>query len=163
MGIQYFLCVMNTEEIRRKVREIIKPVLKSMDVTLEDMKLTKMGRKFFLKVVIDKEERVSLDDCEQVSRELEAQLDVEDPIPSSYTLEVSSPGLDRPLKNPEDFKRFCGRTIRVVTSVPIGKQTFFIGEILEANEREVVLLLPKDKKVTLQYEDISRARLEVKF
>ncbi|MCK5140339.1 MAG: ribosome maturation factor RimP [Thermodesulfovibrionia bacterium] len=154
---------MNIEEIRRKVREIIEPVIKSMDMTLEDMKLTKMGRKFLLRVVIDKEGRVSLDDCEQVSREVEAQLDVEDPIPSSYTLEVSSPGLDRPLRNPHDFKRFCGRTIRVVTSVPIDKQTFFIGEIVEANDTEIVLLLPKDKKVTLQYKDISRARLEVKF
>ncbi len=154
---------MNIEETRRKVREIIEPVIKSMDMTLEDMKLTKMGRKFFLRVVIDKEGRVSLDDCEQVSREVEAQLDVEDPIPSSYTLEVSSPGLDRPLRNPLDFKRFCGRTIRVVTSVPIDKQTFFIGEIVEANDTEIVLLLPKDKKVTLQYKDISRARLEVKF
>ena len=154
---------MNMETMRAKIKEIIEPVIKGLGVALEDMELRKMGRRVFLRVIIDKEGGVVIDDCEQVSREIEAQLDVEDPIPYPYTLEVSSPGLDRPLKTPGDFKRFCGKTVRIVTSAPVENQTFFIGEIIEAGDTEVTLLLSKDKKINIQYKDIVRARLEVKF
>ncbi len=142
-----------------KVKEIIEPVIKGLGVALEDMELRKMGRRVFLRVIIDKEGGVTIDNCEQVSREIEAQLDVEDPIPYPYTLEVSSPGLDRPLKTPGNFKRFCGKTVRIVTSAPVENQTFFIGEIIEAGDTEVILLLSKDKKINIQYKDIVRARL----
>ncbi len=145
--------------MRAKVKEIIEPVIKGLGVALEDMELRKMGRRVFLRVIIDKEGGVTIDDCEQVSREIEAQLDVEDPIPYPYTLEVSSPGLDRPLKTPGDFKRFCGKTARIVTSAPVENQTFFIGEIIGAGDTEVTLLLSKDKKINIQYKDIVRARL----
>ncbi|MEK7698092.1 MAG: ribosome maturation factor RimP [Nitrospirota bacterium] len=147
------------ETMRAKIKEIIEPVIKGLGVALEDMELRKMGRRVFLRVIIDKEGGVVIDDCEQVSREIEAQLDVEDPIPYPYTLEVSSPGLDRPLKTPGDFKRFCGKTVRIVTSAPVENQTFFIGEIIEAGDTEVTLLLSKDKKINIQYKDIVRARL----
>ena len=150
---------MNMETMRAKVKEIIEPVIKGLGVALEDMELRKMGKRVFLRVIIDKEGGVVIDDCEQVSREIEAQLDVEDPIPYPYTLEVSSPGLDRPLKTPGDFKKFCGKTVRIVTSAPVENQTFFIGEIIEAGDTEVTLLLSKDKKINIQYKDIVRARL----
>jgi ribosome maturation factor RimP len=152
---------MDIQGLTDKIKEIVEPVISSMGLCLEDIELVKMGKRLILRVFIDKEGGVTLGDCEEVSREIEAQLDVEDPIPCSYTLEVSSPGLDRPLKKPQDFKRFCGRKIRVVTVVPIERQTFFIGEIIEAGDNEMVLLLPKDRRVTLEYKNISRARLEV--
>ena len=110
-----------------------------------------------------KENGVSIDDCALVSREIEAVLDVEDPIPYSYVLEVSSPGLDRPLKNVEDFKKYSGRTIRVVTHGPIEKQTFFLGKLIEAGDAEIEVLLPNSRKVSIAYENISRARLEVEI
>ena len=154
---------MDIKELEEGVRELIEPVIKAFGADLEDIKLAKMGRKFFLRVFVEKESGVSLDDCEAISRDIGAVLDVEDLIPSSYVLEVSSPGLDRSLKNPADFKKFSGKTARVVTSEPIENQTFFIGVIIEAGDVEVVMLLPKDKKVTIPYKDISRARLEVKF
>lgn len=154
---------MNTKDLEIRVREIVEPVIRDMRMDIEDIKLTKMGRKVLLRVFIEKEGGVTLDDCGRVSREIEAVLDVEDPIPYSYILEVSSPGLDRPLKNPADFKRFSGRTARVITSRPIENQTFFVGEIVEAGDVDIVVLLPNDKKVVIPYEDISRARLEVKF
>ncbi|RJR20065.1 MAG: ribosome maturation factor RimP, partial [Nitrospiraceae bacterium] len=88
-------------------------------------------------------------------------LDVEDPIPCTYVLEVSSPGLDRPLKVPGDFRRFAGRNIRVVTLEPIDKQTFFTGTIAAAGDSEIELMLPHDRQVTIAYKNISKARLEV--
>ena len=114
-----------------------------------------------MRLFIEKEGGVTIDDCQRVSREVEAILDVEDPITGPYTLEVSSPGLDRPLKRPEDFKRYEGRIARVVTLEPVDNQKFFVGEILEAGDDAIVMLMPTDKKVDIEYKKISRARLEV--
>jgi len=104
---------------------------------------------------------VTIDDCEKVSREVEAVLDVEDPIPYSYVLEVSSPGLDRPLKNPADFIRFKGHMIRVVTREAIDKQSFFIGSLAEATDNNITLHLSGDNEITITYDNISRSNLEV--
>jgi ribosome maturation factor RimP len=152
---------MKIEEIQDKVIEIIEPVINDLGINLVDIDLKKMGGKALLRVYIETEAGVTIDDCERVSREVESILDVEDPIPSSYVLEVSSPGLDRPLKKPEDFIRFKGHMARVVTREPIGKQTFFSGSLAEANENEIVLHLPKDREITITYDMISSARLEV--
>ncbi len=152
---------MELNNIKEKVREIIEPVINALNIELDDIELSKMRGKALLRVFIDKEGGVAIDDCERVSREIEAVLDVEDPIPYSYVLEVSSPGLDRPLKTPEDFKRFTGRSVRVVTQEPVCKQTFFVGELAEAGDEELVLLLPQNKEVTIPYKNISKARLEV--
>jgi len=140
---------------------LIDPVVKAAGVELDDIEVGKMKGKILLRVYIDREGGVTIDDCELVSREIEAVLDVEDPIPYSYVLEVSSPGLDRPLKKPKDFKRFSGKKVRLVTKEPVEKQNFFIGEIEFASDDNVVILLPRDRKITIPYENISRARLEV--
>jgi ribosome maturation factor RimP len=154
---------MNIKELEARVKDLLMPVVHDMGIGLEYVEMKKMGGKFLVRVFIDKEESITLDDCERASREIEAVLDVEDPIPYSYTLEVSSPGLDRPLRNPEDFKRFSGKVARVTTLQPIEKQTFFIGEIESAGDDDVVLLLPKNKRVTISHKIISKARLEVTF
>ncbi len=152
---------MDIEKLRSKVREITEPVINALGIELVDIELSNLRGKALLRIYIEKEGGITIDDCERVSREVEAALDVEDPIPYSYVLEVSSPGLDRPLKSPGDFKRFAGRNVRVVTREPIGRQTFFAGVITEAGDKEITLLLPKDKRVAIPYETITRARLEV--
>ncbi len=152
---------METNELAVKVRDIIEPVINSLDIALDRIALGKTHGGYILRVYIDKTEGVNIKDCEKVSREIEAILDVEDPIPGAYVLEVSSPGLDRPLKGADDFKKFSGKTARVVTKEPIGKQTFFIGKILSADDKEVMLLLPKEKEVKIDIENISMARLVV--
>jgi len=154
---------MRTEELREIVNGIIEPVINALGLELFDLEVGKMRGKGLLRVFIDKEEGVTIDDCERVSREIAVVLDVEDPIPYSYVLEVSSPGLDRPLKGPADFKRYTGNTVRVITTDPIDKQTFFVGKIAMAGDSEVMLDLPKNNKVTIPYEMISRARLEVEI
>ena len=154
---------MKKDQLSDKVQGIIEPVINSLGIELADLEVGKMRGKGLLRVFIDKEEGVTIDDCETVSREIAAVLDVEDPIPYSYVLEVSSPGLDRPLRKPADFKRYKGNTIRVITTDPIDKQTFFVGKISMAGDLEVMLDLPKNNKVTIPYEIISRARLEVEI
>lgn len=152
---------MKTEDIKDNVRRIIEPVINSLGIELDYIEFGRMRRKGLLRVFIDREGGITIDDCELVSREIEAVLDVEDPIPYSYVLEVSSPGLDRPLKSIKDFKRYTGRTVRVVTHDPIDKQTFFVGKLVEAGDDDIGLLLPGDKKAAIRYDNISKARLEV--
>lgn len=152
---------MKLEELAGKIREVIEPAIGSMGAELDDMELGRMKGKILLRVYIEKQGGVSIADCERVSREIGTVLDVEDLVPGSYVLEVSSPGLDRPLRKPRDFIRFSGKKIRVVTNEPVDKQTFFVGNIENATDDDVMLVLQKDRKVTISYNNISKARLEV--
>jgi len=152
---------MKLEELAGKIRELIEPAIDSMGVELDDMELGRMKGKILLRVYIEKQGGVSIGDCERVSREIATVLDVEDPVPGAYVLEVSSPGLDRPLRKPRDFIRFSGKKVRVVTNEPVDKQTFFVGKIENATDEDVMLVLQKDKKITISYNNISKARLEV--
>jgi ribosome maturation factor RimP len=149
--------------LKEKVRGIIEPVINSIGIELDDFEINKMKGKALIRVFIEKEGGTTIDDCTRVSREIEAVLDVEDPIPYSYVLEVSSPGLDRPLKEPRHFMKYAGKTVRVVTHKPVDKETFFVGKLLNADDKEIVLLLKKDRKITVPYENISKARLEVEI
>lgn len=155
--------MMNIETLKERLRELILPIMDAMGYELQDVELLGKGGRFLLRVIIDKDGGVTLNDCEKASREIGAMLDVEDPIPSSYVLEVSSPGLDRPLRNPGDFNKYVGNMARVITYEPIENQTFFVGKIIEARETDVVLLLPKERIIAIPYSNISRARLEIEF
>ncbi|MEJ2698029.1 MAG: ribosome maturation factor RimP, partial [Candidatus Sulfobium sp.] len=116
-----------------------------------------------VRVYIDKEEGVTLDDCERVSRALSAVLDVEDPIHSPYVLEVSSPGLDRPLRRLEDFEENVGKLARVVTGESIDGRTFFVGRITAVKNGDVRLALEGGKEIELPFEQVTKARLEIEF
>lgn len=117
-----------------------------------------------LKVVIDKEGGVTLGDCETFSRRLEALLDVEDPIQGPYNLEVSSPGLDRPLRSLGDFEKHVGKLIRVTTREKIDNQTFFIGRLLGLRDDVITLLTAEvSKEVSIPFADISKANLEIEL
>ncbi len=151
------------EILKDRINGLIMPLLQSLGLQLVDIEIAGRGRGMLLRIFIDKEGGVNIGDCEMVSREVGAVLDVEDPIPSSYTLEVSSPGLDRPLRNLEEYKRFVGRMVRVITKTPIENQSFFVGRLVSVSDGSLILSLPKDKTVTVPCEDILRARLEVEF
>lgn len=124
------------------------------------------GRRALVRVVIDKEGGVRISDCERMSRALEALLDVEDPIKRPYTLEVSSPGLDRPLETQKDFQRHLGKLARVVTTDTIEGATFFIGRIVDVGDTWIRLQIEKKgqkRDIFIPLETISRARLEIEF
>lgn len=95
--------------------DLATPILDEFGYELVDLEFKREGSDWFLRIFIDKEGGVGLDDCVSVSRELSALLEVEDIIETAYRLEVSSPGLDRPLKKPEDFERFAGEKVKVKT------------------------------------------------
>jgi ribosome maturation factor RimP len=109
------------------------------------------------------DDSVSIEDCEQVNREIGTILDVEDPLPFAYTLEVSSPGLDRPLRGIDDYQRFSGRLAKVVVSEPVDNQKAFEGR-LHGVEGDIVLLTgPNGRVHRLPMRLIARGRLEVEF
>jgi ribosome maturation factor RimP len=109
------------------------------------------------------EESVSIEDCEQVNREISTILDVEDPLPFAYTLEVSSPGLDRPLRHADDYRRFAGRLAKIVVREPVDRQKAFEGRLKGVEQDTVLLEGPNGRMHRLPIALIARGRLEVEF
>jgi ribosome maturation factor RimP len=151
------------EAIIERVKGIAQPILDSLGLELVDVFYSGGGRKGLLRVFIDKSGGVTLEDCEKVSQYLGHALDVEDPIPMSYTLEVSSPGLDRPLKRREDFQRSVGKLVRIRTHEPIDGNHSFIGRLTAAGESGIELILEHGKVLRIPFEGIAAARLEIEF
>jgi ribosome maturation factor RimP len=122
-----------------------------------------------LRVVIDRpgtsapDEGVTIAECARVSEDLSALLDVEDVLPASYTLEVSSPGLDRPLRAAEDYRRFVGRQAKLVTREPIEGQSFFRGCLEGLEGDEVLIRSEAGRTYRVRIGSITRANLEVEF
>lgn len=127
------------DEIIRKVTEIVEPVLRDDLLELVDIEFHPTGRRWMLRLFIDKEGGVGIQDCERTSREVSHLLDVEDVIEHPYVLEVSSPGLTRSLKRKQDFDRNVGKRCRIITSSQIEGKTEFRGEIVASTEEDVRL------------------------
>jgi ribosome maturation factor RimP len=105
----------------------------------------------------------SIQDCERVSRDVSAILDVEETIDHSYTLEVSSPGLDRPLRTAADYRRFAGRLAKIVVSRPVDRQTHFEGRLGGFDDGSIVIETTPGKRQLIPLSLVTRARLEVEF
>jgi ribosome maturation factor RimP len=150
------------------VTGIVLPILESLGMELVDVEFARAGRDGVLRLFIDKEGGVALDDCADVSRELSAILDVEDVIPGHYSLEVSSPGLDRPLKKPADYERFVGRLVKVRTFEGLpddagNKRKTFIGQLLGLVDGNVAMKLSEGQSASIPLEKIAKANLEFEF
>lgn len=153
-----------------RVREIAVRVAGSYGLLIDEVVMRREGGADVLRVVLDRpgpaatpEDSVSLADCERVSQELGTILDVEDVLRESYTLEVSSPGLDRPLRTALDYERFAGRLAKIVTREPINRQTAFAGRLRGIEGDDVLFENEGGKLIRLPLKAISRARLEVEF
>ena len=153
-----------------QIRRIAERVARSYGLEIWDIVSRREPTGQIVRVFIDRpgpaataEESVSIEDCEQVSREIATILDVEDPLPFAYTLEVSSPGLDRPLRGEQDYRRFAGRLAKIVVSEAVDNQTAFEGRLRGVEERTVLLEGPRGRMHRLPLQLITRARLEVEF
>ena len=151
------------EDVKHRILKLATQVADGQGVSVVDVEMTGSARKPMVRVFIDNEGGVTLDDCERVSRGLSALLDVEDMMRSSYVLEVSSPGLDRPLRDLRDFERSVGKLARVVTKEGIDNRTFFIGRIQGVKADSVLLAVGEGEIYELPFDRISRARLEIEF
>ena len=135
----------------------------SEGLTLVDVELKGGRGSLLLRVYIDKPEGISHADCQLVSEQLSAMLDVEDPFPGSYTLEVSSPGLDRKLVKPSDFAHFAGRKARVVVREPVDNQKVLEGRLAGFEAGRVRLDLGDAGLKELELSNIQKARLVVEI
>lgn len=153
-----------------KIRAIAARVASSRGLEVWDLQSRREQHGHVVRVVLDRpgpsatpEDSVSIEDCEQVNRELSTILDIEDPLPYSYTLEVSSPGLTRPLRDREDYRRFQGRLAKVVVKEPVDNQKAFEGHLRGIDGDDVLLEAPNGRQHRLPLALITRGRLEVEF
>ena len=140
------------------IEEYAASVVKSMGIELVEVQFRLEGHGWVVRLYIDRKEGLTLDDCAAVSREISTWLDVEDLIEQAFHLEVSSPGLERPLKKIEEFERFVGRKARVKLREPLNEQKVFIGTIEQVDTDKVVLVVD-EKPVSFIFDNITKARL----
>jgi ribosome maturation factor RimP len=155
-------------DVSQAVADLATTLLASQGMELVDLEYKREGRDMVLRLFIDKPGGVTLDDCAAVNRELSEILDVEDIITSHYLLEVSSPGLNRPLKKPADYERYRGRLVKVRTFELLpddhgNKRKTFLGELLGLENGIVRLRLKEGQTAGIALDKIAKANLEFEF
>jgi ribosome maturation factor RimP len=144
----------------------IRRIIESEGLELVHIDFRRQGRTFLLRIDIDKEGGVNIDDCSNVSTQVSTWLDVEDPIPGEFELQVSSPGLDRKFYQPSDYQKFIGRLVRVKTARAIRGLHVIVGRLKEFDGSTVVVTDPvmkKDPDYPIPLADIKETRLEVEI
>jgi len=161
---------LNTPQPLESIRAIAERVAQARGLEVWDIQSRREVTGHVVRVFIDRpgpaatpDESVSVEDCAEVNRELSTILDVEDPLPFAYTLEVSSPGLDRPLRNDGDYARFAGRLAKIVVSEAVNNQKAFEGRLRGVENDAVLLEAPNGRMHRLPLKLITRGRLEVEF
>jgi ribosome maturation factor RimP len=162
---------MKREETISKITAIAEQAAAPAGIEIVEVELKGSGRNYLLRIYIDKPEGVTHADCELVSREVGAALDVEDPIPGSYELEVSSPGLERKLGKWQDWLRFAGKKVKVVLKEPVVQKgqleqtelKHFDGVISRAEDHTVTVELTGGREVTFPVEQVDRANLKFEW
>jgi ribosome maturation factor RimP len=159
---------MTQTNVVTRVTEIAARLAESIGMELVDVEYKKEGRSAVLRLFLDREGGVNLDDCAKVSRELSEILDVEDVIQENYTLEVSSPGLNRPLKKAADYVRYQGRLVRVRTFELLpddagNPRKTFTGELLGLEDGIVRLKLTEGQTAGIPLDKVAKANLEFEF
>jgi len=167
-----------SRQISERVRAIAEPIVRALALELVDVECLGQGGRMLLRVYIDKPGGVTVEDCEQVHLSLGHALDVEDPVPHAYTLEVSSPGLDRPFKRREDYRRSLGKLVNLKLRQPADGQWRVVGRLVDVSDQGVTLSTPAlehgraaqqasrsiaRSTVQIDWERIAEGRLEVEF
>lgn len=144
---------------QQEIEAMLKPLIDDLGYELWGCEYLPQGKHSLLRLYIDKPEGINIDDCEQVSRQVSAFLDVEDPIPGNYSLEVSSPGIPRPIFQKEQYKRYLGYAIQVKLYKPINGHRKLSGIIVSTND-DVLILKVGEEQVELQFSQIVKANLK---
>jgi ribosome maturation factor RimP len=147
----------------QSVTDLIGPLLKAQGFELVELQLQRNKGRWLVRVFADGEDGISLEDCRRLSLEIGHVLDTEDLIPSSYVLEVSSPGLDRPLRTARDFRRQCRRMVTVFLHAPLMGRTQYTGRVAEVAETHLVLHRPPDTPCEIPLTQIDHGIVELEF
>lgn len=152
-----------TVSTEKKLEAMLKPAVEELGYEIVDVEFVKEGPNWYLRVFVDKDGGVSIDDCEIISKALEKILDEEDPIEQAYFLEISSPGIDRPLKKKEDFIKFNGETIDIKLYRPIDGSKEYTGKLLSYTDDGTVTIETEKNEMSFEKKDIASVRLAVIF
>ena len=150
------------------VTTIVTPILEAQNFELVEVEFVKEGKSWFLRVFIDKEDGIDIEECAFVSEQLSDKLDAcdPDPIPQAYFLEVSSPGAERPLKKEEDYHRAVGEYIHLSLYQPVEGEKQFEGFLQSFDEEQLVIKIrikTREKELTIERKNIAKARLAIQF
>ena len=151
------------DQYEQKAEAIAEPIVSSFGFELVDVEYVKEAGTWYLRLYIDKEGGITIDDCEAVSRLFSDKLDEEDFIDDAYIMEVSSPGLGRPLKKEKDFKRSMGKEVEIRTYRPIDRQKEFFGILSAYDETHVTITLDNQDTRVFQRDEIALIRLAFDF
>lgn len=154
---------MNRKGIVEIVKQICEPIVDELGYELVDVEFLKEGSNYFLRIYLDKQGGINLDDCQRMSQQLSDKLDERDPITVPYYLEVSSPGLDRPLKTDKDLKRNLGREIEVKLYEPLNGKKIIEGALEAYEEKAVIVRTENNEVINIPREVIALIKLVVKF
>jgi len=149
--------------IEARTEKLLEPILEENAFELVDVEYVKEGSDWYLRAYIDKEGGININDCETVSRALEEKLDEEDFIPDAYILEVSSPGLTRPLKKERDYLRNIGKPVEIHLYRPVDKCRIFIGDLASYDEDTVTLDMGDEGEMSFERKNISLIRQYFEF
>jgi len=153
---------LSTSKIKTTVEEMVQPYLDEHGFELVDVEYVKEGSNWFLRVFVDKDGGIDIDDCGLISEYLSQKLDENDPIPTAYFLEVSSPGAERPLKKKEDVAKSVGKNVFVTVYEPINGLKEFEGKLESFDNEELVIQTAKKQHV-IPYAKVASARLAIIF
>ncbi len=151
------------KNLEATIEEIVTKTTDEHGFEMVDVEYVKEAGEYYLRVYIDKEEGISLNECELVSRELSPILDEKDPIKENYFLEVSSPGLDRALKKDRDFVRYQGRDVDLKLYKPLNGCKQFEGELVGLTEDNNIKIIANGKEMEFNRKDVAIVRLAIKF
>ncbi|HHX59622.1 MAG TPA: ribosome maturation factor RimP [Epulopiscium sp.] len=154
---------MSKKSIESTVTKYLEPIAIEFKYEIVDVEYIKEGATWYLRVYIDKPGGITVDDCEKVSRPLGELLDEKDPIQEAYILEVSSPGLDRPLKKEADFNRSIGKIIDIKLFKSLNNQKEFQGELHDFKDEIVTIVTEEDETLSFNLKDIAIVRLAIIF
>jgi ribosome maturation factor RimP len=154
--------VVAKQNIEQSVEEIVQTIIAGSDLELVDVEYIK-ERDWYLRVFLDKEQGIEIEDCQWVSERLEAKLDELDPIKDSYYLEVSSPGLDRPLKKDKDFLRHIGNLVEINTFAPVNGLKQFTGTLKNFTSEGNITIEIDGTDMDIHRSQVAQVRLHIEF
>lgn len=154
---------MKRKEIEQKVTELVNNLLSGDMIELVDVEYVKEGQDYFLRIFIDKPDGVTINDCETLSRKMDGTLDEHDWIKEHYYLEVSSPGLDRPLKKLSDFQRNIGKRVEIKLYQPLDNKKLYEGILVSKDAENIVIESDQGQPITFTDSQVALVRLAIIF
>lgn len=154
---------MNKKEVLKSVKNICETIALDLNYELVDVEYVKETGSYFLRIYVDKQGGINLDDCQAMSMAISEKLDDNDPFKEAYYLEVSSPGLDRPLKTDKDLKRNLGKDIEISLYKPLNNRKAYEGKLEDFNNTEIIILDEANNTYKIPKELISIIKLAIKF